>query len=82
MEKVKNITERVVKTFIQAFVSALSIDSLFGVTDLDTLKRVLVSIAIAALAAGISAVWNLIQSYVNGKLDKITTTEEEDNIDE
>ncbi len=70
-EKVKDIAIRALKTFIQAFLSAISVDALFGVTDFDNLKKVLISILIAATAAGISAVWNMAQdmlrTYFAGK---------------
>jgi len=70
-DKLKDTAVRALKTFIQAFLAAISVDSLFGVTDLDSLKKVLVTILIAAVAAGISAVWNMlrniIDSYFAGK---------------
>lgn len=70
-DKLKDVAVRALNTFIQAFLAAISVDSLFGVTDLDTLKKVLVTILIAAVAAGISAVWNMlrnmIDSYFAGK---------------
>lgn len=55
---IKDIVVRALKTFVQAFLSAISVDSLLGVTDLDTLKRIGISMLIAGTAAGISAVWN------------------------
>lgn len=54
----KDVAVRALKTFAQAFISAISIDALFGVTDLDMLKKIGVSMLIAGTAAGISAVWN------------------------
>ena len=69
--KIKDILIRALKTFMQAFLSAISVDALLGVTDLNTLKKVLISILIAAVAAGISAVWNftlnLIDTHLAGK---------------
>lgn len=53
-----DIIERAVKTFMQAFLSSISVDVLLGVTDFDTFRKVGVSMLVAALAAGISAVWN------------------------
>lgn len=64
-DKLKDIAIRALKTFIQAFLSAISVDALFGVTDLDTFKKVLVSVLIAATAAGISAVWNMVQNMLS-----------------
>lgn len=64
-EKIKDILIRALKTFVQAFLSALSVDALIGITDFDVLKKVLISILIAATAAGISAVWNMALDAIN-----------------
>lgn len=64
-EKIIDILERAGKTFLQAFLSAISVDVLLGVTDFDTLKKVGISMLIAALAAGISAVWNMAINALN-----------------
>lgn len=64
---IKDIAIRALKTFAQAFLSAISVDSLLGVTDLDTLKRIGLSMLIAGTAAGISAVWNLILKMLHSK---------------
>ena len=57
-EIIFDILERAGKTFLQAFLSAISVDTLLGATDFNALKKVGVSMLIAAVAAGISAVWN------------------------
>ncbi len=57
-QKMKDVAVRALKTFAQAFISAISIDALFGVTDLDMLKKIGISMLIAGTAAGISALWN------------------------
>jgi len=57
-QKMKDVVIRALKTFAQAFISAISIDALFGVTDLDMLKKIGISMLIAGTAAGISALWN------------------------
>lgn len=67
-DKLKDILIRALKTFVQAFLSAISVDALLGVTDLDTLKKVLISIFIAATAAGISAVWNFTKELIDARL--------------
>ncbi|MBQ2902809.1 MAG: hypothetical protein IJA31_11605 [Clostridia bacterium] len=64
-EKVIDILERAGKTFLQAFLSAISVDVLLGVTDFAALKKVGISMLIAALAAGISAVWNMALDAIN-----------------
>lgn len=55
---ITDIAERAVKTFLQAFVSSISVDLLIGVTDFDAFRKVGLSMLVAALAAGISAAWN------------------------
>lgn len=57
-ETIFDILERAGKTFMQAFMSAISVDMLLGVTDFDAFKKVGISMLVAAVAAGISAVWN------------------------
>ena len=53
-----DVAERALKTFLQAFLSSISVDVLLGVTDFDAFKKVGLSMLVAALAAGISAAWN------------------------
>lgn len=55
---ITDIAERAIKTFLQAFVSSISVDLLIGVTDFDAFRKVGLSMLVAALAAGISAAWN------------------------
>ena len=55
---ISDIAERAAKTFMQAFLSSISVDVLLGVTDFDAFRKVGLSMLVAALAAGISAVWN------------------------
>jgi hypothetical protein len=76
-EQIKDILARAGKTFAQAFVSAISVDSIFGVTDLDTLKRIGLSMLIAGVAAGISAIWNMVQNWLYRKIDELMPTEEQ-----
>ena len=69
--KIKDIVFRVLKTFIQTFLATLTIDKVFGITDLDMAKKVAFNILSASFAAGICAVWNLLQEelriYFAGK---------------
>lgn len=76
-EQIKDIFTRASKTFAQAFISAISVDSIFGVTDLDTLKRIGLSMLIAGVAAGISAIWNMCQDWLYNKIDEIMPTSDE-----
>ena len=64
-EMISEIAERAVKTFFQAFLSAISVDILFGATDFDAFKKIGTSMLIAAIASGISAVWNGIVQSLN-----------------
>ena len=68
--KLKDILARASKTFVQAFLSSFTIDSVFGVTDVETLKRIGLSILVGAVAAGISAVWNSLMEYIYNWIDK------------
>lgn len=80
-EKIKDIATRASKTFIQAFVSSLTIDSFFGVTDVDAIKKVGISVLVGAVAAGISAVWNTILDAVYKKIDEAIPTDENEESD-
>ena len=60
----KDILIRAGKTFVQAFIGAITIDSFAGVTDADALKKVLISMAIAGISAGVSAVWNMLVKII------------------
>lgn len=55
----KDIALRAGKTFVQAFVGAISIEQLSGVMDVQSFKSVMYSMLIAGVAAGVSAVWNM-----------------------
>lgn len=68
-EKIKDFAARAGKTFVQSFLAALSIDVIVGVTDFEALKKVALSVLIAAVAAGISAVWNMILDAVTARID-------------
>ena len=80
-EQIKDIIERVIITFFEAFLSALSVDMLFGVTNFDTFKRAVVLMIIGAGAAGISAVWNILKPIiikgVNNLISRFFPSEEE-----
>lgn len=59
-EKVKDVLVRAGKTFAQAFLSSVTINSFLVVNDIGTFKTVLYSTLIAGASAGVSAVWNMI----------------------
>ena len=75
--KIKDVATRASKTFIQAFVGSITIDSFFGVTDLNAIKRIGLSVLVAGVAAGVSAVWNMILEFVYKKIDEAMPTSEE-----
>ena len=59
-EKVKDVLVRASKTFMQAFLSSITINSFLVVNDIGTFKTVLYSTLIAGASAGVSAVWNML----------------------
>lgn len=64
LEKLKkvnwlDVAKRAGKTFGQAFIASISVDSLLTIRDADTAKTVLTAVAVAGISAGISAVWNM-----------------------
>lgn len=63
----KDILKRAAKTFVQTFLSYITIDGVFGLTDTNAVKLFALTTGISALAAGISAVWNLIMEVVGEK---------------
>lgn len=70
-KKVKDILIRAGKTFVQAFISYLSIDAFFGVTDLTALKKIALSLLVGALAAGVSAVWNSLLEWISNRIGEV-----------
>lgn len=82
----KDIAERALKTFLQAFISSITIDSIFEVTTMEGLKSVLVSMLIAAMASAVSVTWNFVTNYVaeqiinNDELEASIPDEESEEI--
>ena len=75
---IRDILIRAAKTFVQAFISYLSIDAFFGVTDYTALKKIALSLVVGALAAGVSAVWNSILEWINRRIDEMGEEEPEE----
>ena len=75
--KVKDIVARASKTFIQAFIGSFTIDAFFGVTDTETIKKIGLSMLVAAVAAGVSAVWNMLLDLIYKKIDECIPTDSE-----
>lgn len=71
----KNILTRAGKTFIQAFLSYLSIDSFFGISDFGALRRILLSVLVGALASGISAIWNSFIEWLTVRIEELDDIE-------
>ncbi len=63
----KDTWKRAGKTFVQAFVAAVSIEQLAAVTDIESAKVLLRSMMVAGLSAGVSAVWNMVTSCLKGR---------------
>lgn len=63
----KDIVKRAGKTFAQAFIASFGIDRLAEITDLESAKAVLYPMVISCVAAGVSALWNMVTSYFSGK---------------
>ncbi len=61
-DKIKDIAERAIKTFIQGFLGSLAV--LLPNSDYSDLS-VLKSVIIGALAGGLSALMNLLLNYIN-----------------
>lgn len=78
-KKVKDILIRAGKTFVQAFISYLSIDAFFGVTDLTALKKIALSLLVGALAAGVSAVWNSLLEWISSRIEAMDEDGESDD---
>ena len=75
-EKIKDVITRASKTFVQAFIGSITIDGFFGVTDFDAIKRIALSVLVAGVAAGVSAVWNMVLDFIYRKIDEAMPTEE------
>lgn len=63
----KDILKRAGKTFAQAFIASFGIDRLAEITDLESAKAILYPMLISCVAGGLSAVWNMMISYIKRK---------------
>lgn len=76
--KVKDILIRAAKTFIQAFIGSLGTISLLGVLEGQTAKRIAIYTLISAIAAGVSAVWNMFLNWIQISIGNIDLIEAPD----
>ena len=82
MKTRKEIIERALKTFVEAFIPTfIAALAAADYTNVEILPRILVSILISAAATGISAVWNaLVDPWLKGetgeKIEEIIDEEE------
>ncbi|MBR1811346.1 MAG: hypothetical protein IJ766_06855 [Clostridia bacterium] len=69
----KEITIRALKTFVQAFLGVLIPEVVTilngGFTDVSTAWKAVSPFIAAALAAGISAVWNSVKGYLDNRTE-------------
>ncbi len=65
----KDVGKRAVKTFIQAFVAAVGVhaEQIAEIRDFESAKAIAVPIVVGGVAAGISAVWNVMTGYFRKK---------------
>lgn len=62
-DSTKNIIERAVKTFLEAFISTIVVGlGTFNYSDMSDKKKILTVILLPALATAISAAWNYLQT--------------------
>ena len=73
----RDVIIRAAKTFTQAFISAFGIDAIFGITDRAMLRKAILAMLISAVAAGISAVWNMGLEWLSNRIESIEITEAE-----
>ena len=55
----------------------LKSDKLVLKTDFDAVKRIALSMLVAGVAAGVSAVWNMILDFIYRKIDEAMPTSDE-----
>jgi hypothetical protein len=63
----KDILIRAGKTFIQAFLGSITVNSFLVVNDINALKAVLYSTLIGGLSAGLSAIQNMLINQLDSE---------------
>ena len=67
----KDVGVRALKTFLQTFIASLTVDGVFGITDAKGLQRFALTTGLSALAAAISAVWNVILETLSNRAGEL-----------
>ena len=69
----KDIGNRAGKTFIQAFVAAISVNAeqIAGIRDFESAKAIALPIVVGGIAAGISAAWNMVTEYFSKRESEV-----------
>lgn len=62
----RNLLERAGKTFVEAFIGVITAGNIFEFYDFESIKAAVIPTFIAALAAGLSAVWNMMGCLLFG----------------
>lgn len=85
-DNIKNIIERAVKTFVEAFISTLLVGlTTFDYNTMPDKKKIITILLLPAIATALSAMWNFIQSKAPKDTEVIGTAEityTEEEIDE
>jgi hypothetical protein len=61
-----DVVRRTIKTFVQAFVGVIITVNIADIKDMDSVRTILISGA----SAGVCAIWNLVKTWIDKKLNK------------
>lgn len=67
----RDVGKRAGKTFVQAFVASISVsaEQIVAIRDIESAKVIFGPIIIGGIAAGVSAVWNLLTGYFSKNME-------------
>lgn len=64
--KWNDVGERALKTFVEAFVATVAASDFLNLGGGEALKTALFTTVVSGMAAGLSAVWNMLSNIVSG----------------